>query len=349
MEILLAVSIMAIFSFFAVGGASSAAKKTKARASFEIQETIRQAIYNFQKDHNRYPESLTELTKPDPVPYLQKIPKDPLTGDFDWQVYKIDAEKLVYFPFDENEGTFPPDRSGNSHYPARLTSGAAWTSTSRLGYAISLDGANDYIYLDKTTNPNTNTSPVFDSPFTARTAIVWYRANTVAGTRFLYEEGDSNNGMNLYINAGLLYAGAFRSGGGGFTTFISTPTTAAAWHMAACTFDSASNLFRLYHDGVLSASGAAPNSIAQHNGNDAVGARINDSRIHTGASAGNGNYFQGIIDEVRFYERALTADEINRIYRLPKRALEGWYDRFPEKQYDQISDIRSSAKGYQNL
>ena len=78
------------------------------------------------------------------------------------------------------------------------------------------------------------------------------------------------------------------------------------WHHVAGVYDGA-NMF-LYVDGTLDVSQPATGSIAQNSAPLRIGANASDGED------GTGYYFNGLIDEVSIYNRALTASEIQAIY-----------------------------------
>ena len=80
------------------------------------------------------------------------------------------------------------------------------------------------------------------------------------------------------------------------------------WYHMAYTSDTSEDELKLYVDGELmdeAISGAAPNNLAS-------------LRI---GSENEGRYFHGILDEVRIYNRALSADEIKRNYSATSNAI----------------------------
>jgi hypothetical protein len=78
-----------------------------------------------------------------------------------------------------------------------------------------------------------------------------------------------------------------------------TPTTGAWTHVAVVSDTSASNQYEIFVDGTSEATGDLP---------DPGG--VSDSNVIGGQPSGDYRYFNGLIDEVRFYDRALSASEI---------------------------------------
>ena len=87
------------------------------------------------------------------------------------------------------------------------------------------------------------------------------------------------------------------------------------WHHVAYVFDAPNASFKLYYDGDFAAiEEAIPTSVSAHSGNNAIGAMRENTKLDTGDNIeGSGLYFNGILDEVRFYDRALSESEIQEL------------------------------------
>ena len=80
------------------------------------------------------------------------------------------------------------------------------------------------------------------------------------------------------------------------------------WHHAVGVVDRSANQIRLYIDGVLRSTA----SIAGFGNLDGGGV----TELIIGASNSGSNPFYGLIDDVRIYNRALSPDEIKRLYKI---------------------------------
>jgi hypothetical protein len=202
------------------------------------------------------------------------------------------AGLMAHWPFDEATGLTVADRSGH-HNDAQLRNmnDQDWV-VGRLGNALQFDGADKFMQADSYTGI---------SGSHARTCTAWIRTTmTSAGTILSWGRNDVAGGLwELRINS----AGQLRipvSGGGiNGTTAINT----GQWvHVAAVLPYGADNSgdIRLYVNGTLEAGGA-------------VTAQPIDTRLSGPVRIGGsevGTPFTGTIDDVRIYNRALTAEEI---------------------------------------
>jgi beta-lactam-binding protein with PASTA domain len=178
----------------------------------------------------------------------------------------------------------------------------------KFGNGLQFDGINDWVTVTDTTN-----SPL--DLTTAMTMEAWVRPTSMSGweTVFMKERGAAGTGLLSYA----LYAHDGAPGGGGavgpagyarmnptLTTtdqgIRRTPAVALplnVWSHLAVTYDGAQ--MRLYVDGVQVASRALTGSMA-----------VSNNPLRIGGNNVSGEFFNGQIDEVRIYNRALSAAEI---------------------------------------
>ncbi len=170
----------------------------------------------------------------------------------------------------------------------------------KVGQAFSFDGANDYVSIPH----NASLQP------TQITVSVWMKANPVQSyTHYLIV--DKSHGWvdaTGWVLQGKSSTGriAFSYGNGvDFPEFYSTTNVLDNnWHFVTGTLDGSD--LKIYVDGIL--EGFLP-----YSGTPAGNIRS----VNIGASWGGGTFnrfFNGLIDEVDIYNRALSASEIQSIY-----------------------------------
>ena len=190
--------------------------------------------------------------------------------------------------FDESSGTTTADQSGKGN--TGTVSGATFVTGGKFNNALSFNGTS-------------NTVTVADSATldltTGMTVEGWVRPSTTGGwrTAFVKEQPGnlvygvySNNGSN-HPSAEVYVNGATR------TVEASSALPTLTWSHLATTYDGAT--LRLYVNGTQAAQLAIAGSILTSN-----------SPVRIGGNGVWGEYFSGQIDEVRVYNRALTASEI---------------------------------------
>ena len=190
--------------------------------------------------------------------------------------------------FGEGSGSSVGDASPEGN--GGTVSGAAWSAAGRYGSALSFDGVNDWVTVAD------DASLDLAGAFTLE---AWVRPTTAAGIRtvLLKERPPGEHAYALYSALwGPPQSEIFTS-----TGFFSAAGTASAaagvWTHLAATLGGGS--LRLYVNGTLvrtsSASGAVLNTGAP---------------LRIGGNAIWDEWFGGLIDEVRVYNRALSAAEI---------------------------------------
>jgi hypothetical protein len=194
---------------------------------------------------------------------------------------------VAAYGFEEGSGTSVSDVSGNGH--AGTISGASRTAQGRFGAALSFNGSSNLVTV--------GASPLLNLT-TGMTLEAWIYPTAASGTRdVLIKEGAGVDIYNLYARnwRGLPESNVFVGGGNRTAEGTTLPTN--TWTHLAGTYDGTT--LRLYVNGVAVASAAYSGTIGTSNG-----------PLRIGGNSLWGEYFQGTIDEVRVYNRALTAQEI---------------------------------------
>jgi concanavalin A-like lectin/glucanase superfamily protein/galactose oxidase-like protein/Big-like domain-containing protein/Kelch motif protein len=201
---------------------------------------------------------------------------------------------VAAYSFAEGSGPIVADSSGNNN-TGNLT-GAIWTTQGKFGKALSFNGGssvtvNDSNSLDLTTGM---TIEAWVYPTVASTnwstAVMKEQSN---GLAYVLYAGSPANQPNVYI-----YPSAEQGVAG------TAPLPLNTWSHLAGTYDGIT--LRLYVNGAQVASKAVSGSIVSSTG-----------ALRIGGNSVWGEYFQGIIDEVRIYSRALSQTEIQNNMNTP--------------------------------
>lgn len=150
---------------------------------------------------------------------------------------------------------------------------------------------------------------------TQRTIALWFQADDVAGAgrQLLYEEGGGTRGLNIYIEDGRLVVGGWnRSESGWLGTWVSTGAVESGrWHHVALTLDGGPttqpDALHGYLDGQVFGSGEG-SQLWSHSGDVTIGG-VGDTRYPDGGGGSTG--FLGHIDDIRIYNRALSAYDVS--------------------------------------
>lgn len=226
------------------------------------------------------------------------------------------TDQIIHYHFDETSGS-----TANNQMPAVGGvdhDGTLYGNTSFQNGVIDFDGNLDYITIQPSTSFD-----MWGSQFAKRTVSMWFKADTVTGRQCLFEEGGGAYGLNLYLDGSTLYGRGWNSGNNGWnsTTLSVGGIGTGEWHHATIVLDATngsttleSNVFHLYLDGALVATGDGAPLYGATNGSH-IGGNYSATSFHDGNATGTA-YFNGQADDFRVYNRALTSSEVQILARL---------------------------------
>jgi len=212
---------------------------------------------------------------------------------------------ITYWPLDGNTTNWTSnttqDLSGQGN-TGTLASMSTTTSPTigKVGQALKFNGTNSYV-----SSTNSFANPQLF------TLSVWFKTSSAGGHKILSLEdaqtgqGSSSSDRALYIGTdGKLY---FLIWNGSAQTIVSTGTvTDNKWHFASVTYNAGNST--LYMDGAVVGSKSA--TAQTYTGYWRLGSYLSPG---VWPNAANG-YFQGALDDVRIYNRALSAQEVALLY-----------------------------------
>ncbi|HKW31115.1 MAG TPA: YDG domain-containing protein, partial [Verrucomicrobiae bacterium] len=201
---------------------------------------------------------------------------------------------VAAYPFNEGSGTTAFDVSSNGNNGT--ISGATWTTFGVYGDALVFNGANALVTIINSASLQLSS---------AMTLEAWVNPSIVsnAWSDLIYKGND-----NYYLE-GTSGNGSVPAMGGTFGTSDTVlygiePLPVNLWTHLATTYDGATT--RLYVNGVQVASQAQTGALA-----------TSANPLQIGGDSIYGQYFKGAIDEVRVYNRALSAAEIQADMNTP--------------------------------
>ena len=201
---------------------------------------------------------------------------------------RADPTLVAAYAFDEGSGGAVTDASGKGHFGT--ISGATWTTAGRYGGALSFNGSNASVDLG-------GLGTFYGTGFTLEAWVDKQTATkndvAVLGT---WTASQSGGPMIWVDHLATHYPLTMNQGMSNYLDSGQNPV-AGTWQHLAVTFDGTTA--RFYIDGVEVANRAVSGSIGSSN-SWRVGA-------YGGTPSG---FFDGLIDEVRIYSRALSATEV---------------------------------------
>lgn len=192
------------------------------------------------------------------------------------------------------------ERTGNANSVTYGT--AATVATGKVGQALSFNGSTSYA---------SSTDAAAIKPTSGISYGGWvYVSATPAANQSMLEKGTATStaGYGLYVTSenkfclGIKTAGGYEQGAG-------SAVTTGKWHHVMVTYDSSTPT--LYVDGYAQSLATGTGCTLTQN----TGAITQDtSALYFGARAGTSQFFNGRLDDVRVYNRALTATEVSHLY-----------------------------------
>jgi PKD repeat protein len=198
------------------------------------------------------------------------------------------AGLVAAYGFEEGAGSSTADASGKGNVGA--ISGATWTAAGKNGKALAFDGVNDLVTVPDSASLDLTTGMTLEA---------WVKPD-VASKQWqtaLIKEAPGFFSYSLYATAGA----ATPNGWWGSTSVYGpagSPLAQGAWTHVAVTSDGA--VMRLYLNGAQAASAPVGSQLSPSAGALRIG----------GNTVWQDEYFDGTIDDVRIFDRARSATEI---------------------------------------
>jgi len=209
----------------------------------------------------------------------------------------IESGLVGYWKFDETTGTSTYDSSGNSNVGTLINGPTRQSGTNcQAGGCLSFDGSTNYV-----TSSDSNSLDIAGN----LTVSAWVKWNSFKDYGLIVDKGPANGSVNTSNYAIWSYANNTIKGfiGNGSanneTDYISTSVlTTGVWHLVNLVADGSS--LSIYVDGAFRASTT-----------QTVTPAANAYSLYITAPTYT---LDGLIDDVRVYNRALSANEISQLY-----------------------------------
>jgi len=202
---------------------------------------------------------------------------------------------IAAYGLNEGAGTASTDLTGSGHL-ATLQNGTAW-AVGRYGNALSFDGTNDMVALANPASIGTGTTDFSFMAWVKRGALGGQQRHIFSKCPSVWQAGCKEF---YFSSSNVLTFGSFATGDTHSVTIADT-----AWHHVALVFTRATNTTQFYVDGVVRTT-ATKNLEAD-----------NPTHSMTIGNHRGQNAFNGLIDEVRIYNRAVTAAEVTNSMNTP--------------------------------
>jgi glucose/arabinose dehydrogenase/fibronectin type 3 domain-containing protein len=204
------------------------------------------------------------------------------------------AGLVAGYTFDAGSGTTTADSSGNNN--TGTISGAAWDA-GKFGGALKFDGSNDVVKVPSSASLNLSTG---------LTLAAWVQPTaSQQGWRTIMQKENDAWFLNASNGSGPLHpAGGVTANGNDSIVTGPTASPLHQWTHVAMTYDGAT--VRLYVNGTQVSTNAKSGTLQQ-----------TTNPLSIGGNTPYGEYFGGLLDEVRVYNRALSATEVQTAMTWP--------------------------------
>ena len=192
---------------------------------------------------------------------------------------------MAAYSFDEGTGTTVADSSGNGN--TGTISNATWT-TGKYGSALSFNGTSARVNIANSTSLQLSSGMTLEAWVNPASVTNAWRDVIYKGNDNYYLEGTSANGPP---------DGGGTFGGASADAFGSGALPTNTWSHLAVTYDNTA--LRLYVNGILAGSQAKTGNIA-----------TSTNQLQIGGDSIYGQFFNGKIDDVRIYNSAISAAQI---------------------------------------
>lgn len=228
--------------------------------------------------------------------------KFPETGTISYTGYDLYTDMVSYWQLGEASGTRADSRGINHLSDINTVTNAAGIQ----GNAADFESSNsEYLSIDHVSQIGLN----FSNAFSFSCWINLESAPGIGQRRTIISKfgDDPNNSYMLQLRQNAIFAALSTDGSTtSWTNSTSWSPSTGVWYHLVLTYDGITNTVNLYKDGTLLDSevgGTVPSSIYEGEG-----------PFQIGNLAADGTSFDGLIDEVAAFSRALTAEEVAWLY-----------------------------------
>jgi len=233
--------------------------------------------------------------------------KDGLLRGTDPIPYVSDEGHVIFYPFEGNAANYGP--AGGASLDGKIVGKAVFAGGAPRGKALVLNGKDAGVAFpaSQTANP---------AGLARRSVALRFKALSPAGVQTLFTQGDGKSGVSMYIDKGNLYGGVWSPGNPKGSFVRIGAVKAGKWTHAALVVDAKRGKLLGYLDGKLAVDAKLPSGFAKWGIPNGKGNAVGFSPLETvskGGKAPPGAYFNGAIDEVNVYNRALSGVDVSRL------------------------------------
>jgi Concanavalin A-like lectin/glucanases superfamily/Domain of unknown function (DUF1929)/Bacterial Ig domain/IPT/TIG domain/Kelch motif len=202
---------------------------------------------------------------------------------------------VAAYGFDEGSGTAVADSSGNSNNGT--ASNTTWTTAGKFGSALSFNGSSSWVTVNDANSLDLTAGMTLEA---------WVNPSAL-GTAWrtaIMKEATGGLAYGLYGNSDTTRPSGHVFVGSEQDTRGTTALALNSWTHLAMTFNGTT--LRIFVNGIEASNKAISGTV-----------RVTTGPLRIGGNSIWGEYFSGLIDEIRIYNRALTTAEIQNDMNAP--------------------------------
>jgi hypothetical protein len=175
--------------------------------------------------------------------------------------------------------------------------------------AFQFNGANDRLRISDSADINL-------AEYGEKTITVALQTGADTSTRqVVYEQGDTVDGFNLYLDGNRLYAGAYSESNNWDGQWLSASVDPDTSYVTSMVYDSTTGIMSLYLNGELAGRANAPTPVSSHSGVAGIGTVLGNAKFHDGALNASGAFwYEGLIAEISYNNTALTGNDVVNLH-----------------------------------
>ena len=202
---------------------------------------------------------------------------------------------------DSSGNNYAPTANSSIYYNYNGTASGATYVTGKFGKAASFDGSNDYIDLPLTS--------IFGGKNTLSVSF-WFKTTTTGRERMFTDYAQTSRNCDITIDAGALEIATDYNQSTNLVYTSSSTYNDGNWHHLVVALNQSSSQRTIYVDGSLVDTGTlSSNAWSGYGQKVTVGGFYSSSGGYTSSL-----FFDGQIDQLRIFEKSLSAGEVNSLY-----------------------------------
>ena len=209
------------------------------------------------------------------------------------------SDLIAYYKFDETSGTIASDSYGSNN--GTLINNPTWATAGKFSGALSFDGINNYV----------DTKDFSFSKNDSFTFSVWAKTLAFGASQVMFGKPVSGWEYSLMTYGTNSVRFAYWNTSGNAEIDLYSPSNSFpnnTWTDFVISYDSSAptKIAKMYVNGVEKTSDNTISNTFQN--------RTNNLWVGAGYYGGLQRYFNGSIDDVRIYNKALSATEVQKLY-----------------------------------